>query len=309
MTDQRSSLYGHWAAFTAYFFWGTVPVYWKAFAGIGPVEIIMHRVFWTFWLVLLLSHLRGSLGSTMALFRTPRRASFALAGALLLSVNWGCYVWAVTHDNVVAASLGYFLCPLVSIFLGRVFEGEHLSRTQWAAVTLAFIGVALMVASSGELPLASLLIAFSWGSYGLTKKRTDLGPITSLTIETGALLPFATAYLAWKAWQGTGALSTQDWELNSLLYSTGLITASPLLLFAFAARRVPLTTMGILQFLVPSITLATAVLHFKEPFSQTQQLTFGFTWCGIALYVWGLLRKGGSPPKANPDLSSKVHRA
>lgn len=270
-------------AISAYLIWGFVPLYWKVFGNLPPVELIGHRVLWTLVLALGLVRVRGRSKEFRATWRQPRAIALHAFAGILISINWLSFVWAVLHDRILDTSLGYFMCPLVSVVLALVVLGERLRPLQWTAVGLASLGVGFLVWRVGTVPVPALLVAFSWSGYSLIKKRTRLGSVTGLAVETALLAPFALGWMAWQQSRGTLAwdLGWEDWQRNLWLISTGLITLVPLLFFAEAAKTLRLTTLGMFQYAVPSATFGLAVLYYHEPFSWPQMVTFGAIWAAL----------------------------
>jgi chloramphenicol-sensitive protein RarD len=276
---------GALAAAICYFAWGLVPLYWKQLAGINPVELIAHRHVWSLGLVLLLVLAQGTFGQVRAALGTRRSLGLNFLSATLLTANWLIYVWGVNTGHVIECSLGYFLVPLVNVAVGRFVLHEHLRRLQWVAIGCAGAGVAVMVAQLGRPPWIALALAGTWGGYGLLRKKSPLGSLIGLTVETLLLAPFAVGFLLWQHHTGAGALGRVDAATHSLILSSGVITAVPLLLFAYGARRIRLSTMGLLQYLAPTVQLALGVWVYHESFSRDRLTGFAFIWAGLALYT------------------------
>ena len=276
---------GALAAAICYFAWGLVPLYWKQLAGINPVELIAHRHVWSLGLVLLLVLAQGTFGQVRAALGRPRSLGLNFLSATLLTANWLIYVWGVNTGHVIECSLGYFLVPLVNVAVGRLVLHEHLRRLQWVAIGCAAAGVAVMVAQLGRPPWIALALAGTWGGYGLLRKKSPLGSLIGLTVETLLLAPFAVGFLLWQHHTGAGALGRVDAATQLLLASSGVITAVPLLLFAYGARRIRLSTMGLLQYLAPTVQLALGVWVYHESFSRDRLTGFALIWAGLALYT------------------------
>lgn len=277
---------GALAAAICYFGWGLVPLYWKRLADIQPVELIAHRHVWSLVFVLALVAAQGTFGEVRAALATPRSVGLNLLSATLLTTNWLLYIWGVNTGHVIECSLGYFLVPLVNVALGRFVLHEHLRRLQWLAIAAAATGVAVMIAQLGRPPWIALAIAGTWGAYGLLRKKSPLGSLTGLTVETLLLAPLAVGFLLWQHHTGAGALGRVDATTHVLVLSAGLITAVPLLLFVYGARRIRLSTMGLLQYLAPTVQLALGVWVYHESFSRERLTGFALIWTGLALYTF-----------------------
>lgn len=278
-------------ALLAYLAWGLFPLYFRFLAGVGAVEIVLHRVAWS--LVFLLALLAGlrRWQWLAPLARQPRVLAAAGLSALLLAGNWTLYVWAVMNGRVLDASLGYFINPLVNVLLGSVFLRERLRPAQWAAVALAAAGVAWLALRGPQFPWVGLAIAFSFGLYGLLRKTAALGAIEGLTLETMILAPLAIALLGWWTWQGSGGLAGHDGATLAWLVGVGPLTAVPLLLFGAGARRIPMATLGLLQYVSPTLQLLLGVWLFGEPLAGARLLGFALIWVALAIYsVESLLR-------------------
>lgn len=276
---------GALAAGLCYFVWGLVPLYWKQLANINPVELIAHRHLWSLGFVVLVIAARSGFGEVRAALGTARGVGQNLASAVLLTANWLVYVWGVNTGHVIETSLGYFLVPLVNVAAGRLILHEHLRRLQWLAIGLAAAGVTLMVFQVGRPPWIALVIAGTWGGYGLMRKQSPLGSLTGLTVETLLLAPFAVAFLLWQHHTGAGALGRVSLPQHVLVLSSGVITAVPLLLFAYGARRIRLSTLGLLQYLAPTVQLMIGIAVYHEDFSHQRAMSFLFIWTGLALYT------------------------
>lgn len=278
---------GALAAGLCYFVWGLVPLYWRQLAAIHPVELIAHRHVWSllFLLVVITVRADGGLAEVRAALGTWRSAGLNLLRAVLLTANWLVYVWGVNTGHVLECSLGYFLVPLVNVALGRLVLHERLRPVQWAAIACATAGVLLQIIGLGHLPFIALALAVTFGLYGLLRKQSALGPLAGLTVETALLAPLALGFLLWQHHTGEGALGRVDLRSQVLVLSAGVITSIPLLLFAYGARRIRLATLGLLQYIAPTVQFALAVAVYHEPFSPTRATAFAFIWGGLALYT------------------------
>lgn len=273
------------AAACCYLLWGLVPLYWKQLASIDPVELIAHRHAWSLLFLLVLVGVQGGFGGVRAAIGTARGLGANFLSAVLLTVNWLVYVWGVNTGHVIECSLGYFLVPLVNVAAGRFVFHEHLRRLQWVAISFAAAGVVLQIAQFGRPPWIALTIAGTWGAYSVMRKQSPLGSLTGLTVETLLLAPFAVMFLFWRHRLGTGALGRVDLSTHLLVLSSGVITAIPLLLFAYGARRIRLSTLGLLQYLAPSVQFAIGVWVYHETFSRGRAASFALIWTGLALYT------------------------
>ena len=281
-------------AASAYAAWGLFPLYFRQLAHIGPDEILVHRVLWSLLFLVLLLSLRRQWRWLPPLLGQPKvLGAFALS-ALLLSTNWLTYVWAISNDHVVDASLGYFITPLVNVLLGFSVLDERPRRMQWGALALAALGVLWLTAQTGRLPWIALLLAASFGAYGLLRKIGALGALEGLTLETLLLAPLALAYFAWTWRHGQARFPTADWSTQLWLIGVGPITAVPLLLFAAGARRITMTTLGLLQYIGPTIQLALGVWLFAEPFGQARLMGFALIWAALVLYTLDSWRQAGT---------------
>lgn len=276
---------GALAAATCYFLWGLVPLYWTQLAKINPVELIAHRHVWSLVFLVALIAVQGGFGAVGNALNNVRSLGINLLGASLLTANWLVYVWGVNTGHVIDCSLGYFLVPLVNVAAGRFVLHEHLRRAQWIAIVLAASGVASMIIQLGRPPWIALALAGTWGGYSLLRKKSPLSPVTGLTVETLLLAPLAIGFLLWQHHTGAGALGRVDARTHALVLSAGVITAIPLLLFAYGAKRIRLSTLGLLQYLAPSVQLVLGIWVYHEPFSRTRVLSFGFIWAALALYT------------------------
>lgn len=287
------------AAAAAYFMWGLFPLYFRQVAAAHPFEIVLHRAVWSMvFLVIVLAALRR-LAWLRDVLRRPKLLGLFAASAALVSGNWLLYVWAVNSDRVVDASLGYFINPLVYVLLGWMVLHERLRRAQWAAVGLAALGVLWLTWQAGQVPWVALALAASFGLYGLIRKTAPLGTLEGLALETLLLAPLTVPLLAAWTWRGDSALATGDASLVAWLVFAGPLTAAPLLLFAYGARRITLTLLGLLQYIGPSLQLVLGVWLYREPFSGARLAGFALIWAALALYTaegWWINRRSAPGP-------------
>jgi len=267
----------------AYAMWGFFPIYFKAIQSAPADQIVAHRFAWSFLFLIAVVALRRELPALRASLN--RRTLLIYLGAgVLLSFNWGLYVWGINSGHVVETSLGYFINPLVSVVLGVIFLRERLRPLQWVPVALATAGVLYLTLSFGKLPLIALGLAFSFGFYGLIKKLAPLNSLHGLTLETGSLFVVALAYLVVAELRGVGSFGHVEPLTSLLIALSGIITAIPLLLFATGARQVPLSTLGLLQYFAPTIQFLIGVLLYHEPFTRDRLIGFSIIWLALILF-------------------------
>jgi chloramphenicol-sensitive protein RarD len=269
----------------AYILWGLFPIYFRAVQNFSPLEILLQRVAWALVFVLIVLALRRQWSWIGKVRRQPKVLAGFAASATLLSVNWYIYIWAVNNGHVVDASLGYFITPLVNVLLGLLLLHERMRPIQWVAVMLAAAGVAWLTWQAGHLPWIGLGLAFSFGSYGLLRKTAALGPLEGLTLETLLLFPLAFGGLAVMARHGQNTFLHAPAASRWLMAAAGPITAVPLLLFAAGARRIPMSTLGFLQYIAPSLQLLLGVWLYGEPFGGARLVGFAVIWSALAVYT------------------------
>jgi chloramphenicol-sensitive protein RarD len=279
------------AALAAFFLWGLFPLYWKRLASVPALEVVAHRMAWGLVAVAAWVTLRGRWADARAVASRPRTVLRLAGSGALIGLNWLLYVWAVIHDHVVDASLGYFVNPLVSVGLGVLVLRERLGRAQGIALALATAGVAVLTVAHGRLPWIALALAVSFGLYGLARKTVNADAVVGLLWETALVTPLAAAYLVTLGQQGTGSFGASHPGTSALLALGGPVTAVPLVLFALGARVLPLSTVGFLQYLSPSLQFLLAVFVFREPFTAVHAVTFTFIWAALAILTWDLRRR------------------
>lgn len=275
---------GIWSGIAAYSMWGFFPIYWKLLQQVPALQLLGHRIGWSF--ILLTAYIMAA-GQWQAFrstaFKPKTLGIYAVAG-VLLSVNWLIYVWGVNAGFIIETSLGYFINPLFSVLLGVVFLRERLRPAQWIPVALATIGVIFLTATYGRLPWIALSLAFSFGIYGFVKKLSPLGSVHGLTLETGIVFPLALIYLALAQSNGTGAFLHEGLRVDLLLIGAGVVTTIPLLMFASAAKQIPLNMVGILQYLAPTIQFLIGVFVYHEPFDTTRLIGFSIVWLALIIF-------------------------
>jgi chloramphenicol-sensitive protein RarD len=262
-----------------------VPLYWRELASVNPVELIAHRHVWSLALLLIIVAAQRGFGTVIDALGTPRSLLLNCLGAVLLTGNWLVYVWGVNAGHVIETSLGYFLVPLINVAAGRFVLHEHLRRMQWFAIALAAFGVLWMIIQLGRPPWIALALGGTWGGYSLLRKKSPLPAVTGLTVETLLLAPAAVGFLLWQHQSDAGALGRAELRVQLLILSSGVVTAIPLLLFAYGARRIRLSTLGLLQYLAPTVQFILGVWVFHEPFSRARMLSFSFIWAALAVYT------------------------
>ncbi|KAA6124482.1 EamA family transporter RarD [Cupriavidus cauae] len=272
-------------ALLAYIIWGLLPLYIKSLHGIAPLEILLHRMVWSLVLLGAILAIRRQWNWLRAVWSDRRLLLGFVASATLLCGNWFLYIWAVSNDRVVDASLGYFINPLFSVLLGVVFLRERLRPAQWVSIALAAAGVVWLTFAAGQLPWIALALAGTFGGYGLLRKTAALGALEGLSLETLLLFPFAAGALAWMFATGQAGFAHASLGVQLLVAMAGPVTAVPLLFFAAAARRIPLSLLGLLQYTGPTLQLLLGVWLYHEPFPADKQLGYAMIWVSLALYA------------------------
>ncbi len=283
--EQALSPAGVLFALGAYAIWGLFPLYFKLLAMVPALEVLAHRVVWSVVFVSLLVSGLQRWSKIAPIFLNRRLLGTMLLSGLTISINWGIFIWAVAHDRVLESSLGYFISPLVSVLLGFIFVGERLSYRQLLAVGLVVAAVLNQIWQLGAFPWVAMGLAFSFGFYGLVRKLAPVDAISGQLVETMLLLVVALPYLTWLQASGTSVFAGGDIRLDGYLILAGLVTALPLILFAQAAKRLTLATVGLLQYIVPSSHFVLAVFIFSEPFSPAHGLSFALIWVALSIYL------------------------
>jgi chloramphenicol-sensitive protein RarD len=304
---ERGSAFGA----LAFLLWGSFPLYFRALEPASAVEILLHRVVWSLLVCLLVLAVTGNLRAFGTVLRTPRLLAVLTLAAVLIAVNWGVYIYAVNAGNVVEASLGYFINPLLTVLLGVLVLRERLRRLQWVAVGVGFVAVVVLTVDYGHPPWIALVLAASFGCYGLVKNKvgSQVEALPSLTTETAVLAPFALGVLIWLEVTGRGSFGHAPPWHGLLLASTGIVTTVPLVLFAAAARRAPLSTMGLLQFITPVLQLLAGVLLLHEHVPGPRWVGFALVWVALALLSIDSVRAARqtrSAPPAVVDVAART---
>lgn len=268
----------------AYALWGFFPIYWKLLHPVPALQVIGHRIGWSFILLLAFILITRQWQQFRAAALTSKTVGIYSIAAVLLSVNWLIYVWGVNSGFIVETSLGYFINPLLSVLLGVIFLRERLRPAQWVPIAIATAGVIYLTATYGRLPWIALSLAFSFGFYGFVKKLAPLGSLYGLTLETAIVFPIALIYLLAVEFNGTGFFFHESLLTNILLIGAGLVTTVPLLMFASAARQIPLSVIGLLQYIAPTIQFLIGIFVYKEPFDQAHLIGFGIVWIALVIF-------------------------
>ncbi|HLS28786.1 MAG TPA: EamA family transporter RarD [Opitutales bacterium] len=286
----KSSAKGYAAAGGAFLLWGLVPLYWKQLADISALELMLHRIVWSVVLLIFLIKLRGRMRDFLNAFSTLGSLGINFLAGSLLSANWLIYIWAVNADRIIDTSLGYFLVPFVSTALGLFVLNERLNRAQIVAMVFALIGVMIQVIHVGRIPWVGLGLAGTFGLYGLLRKRSTLGSLTGLGVETTLIAPVALGMLIYLHQGGNGSLGQVDLLSHILIIGTAVVTTVPLLLFSVGARLIPLSRIGLMQFITPFCTLFLGLLIYDEPLPPARLISFIIIWIGLMIYLIDLHR-------------------
>ena len=296
--EQQRARQGVLLAVGAYTMWGIAPIYFKSIAEVSPLEILSHRVFWSFFLLAALLHFGRHWRSVRDIIKNKTKMMFLVSTAILVGANWLIFIWAVNSNHMLDASLGYYINPLINVLLGMVFLGERLRKLQWFAVFLAACGVLVQLIVFGSVPVVAIALAMSFGFYGLLRKKVSVEAQTGLFIETLVMLPAASIFLFFIASTPTSNMFENPWQLNTLLIAAGVITTLPLLCFTGAATRLKLSTLGFFQYIGPSLMFLLAVLIYGEPFTSDKAITFAFIWGALVVFSFDGLRNNRKSRKA-----------
>jgi chloramphenicol-sensitive protein RarD len=288
----------------AYGLWGAFPVYWTLLEPAGAVEILAHRICWSLVTMLGLTLLLRRTKQLRAIFRTPRIFALLTVASVVIGFNWGGFIWGVNNGQVVEVSLGYFINPLVTVLLGVLVLGERLRRFQWVAIGIATLAVVGLTIDYGQPPWVAFLLAGSFGTYGLMKKKAGVDAVESLTFETMVLTPIAFGYLLWLSAQGSANFTGHGAGHSLLLASTGLVTAVPLICFGGAAIRVSMTTIGLLQYLTPTIQFTLGLLVFHEEMTPVKWFGFSLVWLALVIFTSEALRHRSRELRAAAEASA-----
>ena len=291
MNQQTCGILFGLAAFTS---WGFLPAYWKQMQAVTPLEILCHRIVWSCIFLGIIISLQKRWEEVAGIARTPAKLKSLVVSGFIIGTNWFVYIWAVNSGRVVETSLGYYINPMINILIGYFLLGERFSRLQYIAVFFALAGVVYSLSAYGALPLFALALAFSFAFYGYARKKIQAAPLPGLLIETMVLFVPALSYIVFKQVTMESCF-LKDFELTLWMIGAGVVTSLPLLWFAESAKRLNLSTIGILQYLAPSIAFMLGVFAYKEAFTRHNLITFACIWMGVFLYTWESLRKGRRP--------------
>lgn len=287
--NEQQTRQGVFFALGAYFIWGIAPVYFKLLEQVPATEILTHRILWSFLFMLILVSVSRKWRQVQMVLGSKKTLLMLAVTALLVGGNWLLYIWAVNHNHILEASLGYFINPLVNVMLGMIFLGERFRRLQWCAVLLAFSGVLVQLWQFGSVPIIALTLAFSFALYGLIRKKLGVDGQTGMLIETLWLLPAAVIYLFFIADTPSSHLASNTTTLNLLLVSAGIVTTVPLLFFTAAAMRLRLSTLGFFQYLGPTLMFVLATTYYGEPLGSDKLVAFSFIWIALAIFIFDAL--------------------
>lgn len=294
---------GIWFAAGCYILWGSIPLYFRLLAAVPAIDILAHRAIWSLAFLVFLLTVRREWQWLKPALHSPRTLSLYATAGVVLAVNWYTYIWAVNAGFVIESSLGYFINPLVSVLLGVVVLREQLRPGQWLAIAAAAAGVLFLTVTYGQLPWIALMLAFTFGFYGLLKKQGRLHSAQGLTVETGTVLLPALALLLYRELSGFDSLVQYGWGTTLLLVAAGAVTVLPLVWFASAARLIRLSLLGVLQYIAPTLQFLVGLLIFREPFSQTRLLGFAIIWLALGIYTAEGLWQQRHLRRVRPSLS------
>ncbi len=283
-TDRRQEKIGVAYGLAAFIWWGGAVFYFKAVAHISPAEVLAHRIIWTTLLLIMLLLLQGRLRSAAASMKNTKKIAAIFTTTILISINWFVFIWAVGNDQVLQTSLGYYINPLLNVVLGFTFLRERYGRLQWVAIVLAAGGVAIVWIDNGQLPMVALALPLTFSLYGLIRKTTHVEGVVGLAVETAFIAPVALFYLWFLDQSGTLAFGHHDRVTDVLLFSAGIITALPMVWFVNAAQRLRYATVGLMQYIGPTLTFLIAVFVFHEPFGMADLVSFALIWSALTLY-------------------------
>jgi chloramphenicol-sensitive protein RarD len=282
---------GFFFALSAYLIWGFLALFWKATSHIDPIEVTVHRAVWSLPFAGMVLWLMGRTSDILPTLKNPKSLGILLICSIMISVNWAIFVWAISVDRTIETALAYYINPLLSIALGAVVLGERFNQLQFFAIVLAFIAVLILTFLGGAFPWISLSLAGTFAAYGLLRKTVDVGPTQGFFVEILLLFPFALGYLLWLGSTGSTHFMANHWSDNVLLMMTGPATSIPLILYANGAKRLRLATIGMMQYIAPTMIFLIGLFVFGEAVGQWQWVAFGLIWCALFVYTWSLVKQ------------------
>ncbi len=286
--DAKKYAVGILSTTTAFMMWGVLPLYWKQLMNISPIEILANRILWSFFCMLILLLVQKGWKEIRDAAANRSVLKYSLISGIIITMNWGTYIWAVNANHVVEASLGYYITPLFMVLLGTVLYKERLSKLQIVALCMAFIGVLVLSIQFGKVPWIAFVLTITFSLYGLIKKQIQAGPLVALILETAMMSPLAILYIFTTRFTGAEGLNAIDLRTGLLLVGAGIVTSIPLLLFAKGTKSIAFSTVGFIQYLAPSISLMLGIFVFREPFTGVHVVSFSFIWCALILYSFSL---------------------
>ncbi|WP_075995977.1 EamA family transporter RarD [Salaquimonas pukyongi] len=281
---------GFFYALTAYLLWGFLPLYMKLLEDIDAFQVMAHRALWSLPVAGAILWWMGRTGDILPTLKSPKRLGILFLTATIISTNWTIYVWAISVERTLETALGYYINPLITVAMGAVFLGERFTRAQRLALAIATLAVVLLTLRGGVFPWISLVLAFTFATYGFLRKTVDVGPTQGFLVEVMLLAPFAFAFIAWREVSGQGAFF-EGTDYTALLIGCGPVTAIPLILYAFGAKGLRLSTIGLMQYIAPTMIFLIGLFVFREPFSFWQAVAFVMIWAALAIYTWSAFRK------------------
>lgn len=288
MSEEANARSGFYYAFTAYSLWGLMPLFWKLTSHIDPVEVTAHRAIWSLPVAAVILFAIGRTGDILPTLKSMRKMAILFLCSALISLNWGVFIWAIAIERTLDASLAYYINPLLTVFLGYVFLGDQFNRLQMVSITIAGIAVLMLTILGGQFPWISLVLAGSFATYGILRKTVDVGPTQGFLVEILLIFPFVLVFVIWLQSTGSGVFTGSGYN-GLLLVCAGPATAIPLILYAFGAKRLRLSTIGLMQFMVPTIFFFMSIFLFGEPLRTEQLYAFIMIWIALALYAWSLI--------------------
>ncbi len=297
MLPVSSSRSGFFYAFSAYFIWGLLPLYWKLTENLPAVEVTAHRALWSLPFAAVVCWAIGRTGDIFPTLKSPKKLGILFICSCLISFNWAVFIWAISVDRVLDTALAYYINPLLSVLMGFVFLGDRFNRLQLAAILIAASAVVLLTVVGGEFPWLSLSLAATFGFYGLLRKTVDVGPTQGFLVEILLIFPFFAGYVVWQLAAGTSVLQGTPFDIG-LMVLAGPATATPLILFAFGTKRLRLSTIGLMQFMVPTMLFLISIFVFGEEMKEAQLYAFILIWIALVLYAWSILSGDRKQAKA-----------